>query len=215
MSFDVVSLFTKVPTDLAIKITRERLQGDHTLEDRTALTIDDITRLLKFCIQATYFSFRGKYHQQIFGTAMCSPVSVTVADMVMENVEQHALASFSHTPLFCKRYVDDTCVAMLPSMVESFHKHLNSIEPSIQFTVETENNGQLAFLDINISRHSDGSLSTSVYCKKTILINIYNSHHITHHLTNNLLVALCSLEPLHIHPHLCNFQKRNLTSMKL
>ena len=59
---------------------------------------------------------------------MGSPVSVTVADMVMENVEQHALASFSQPPLFWKRYVDDPCVAMLPSMVESFHKHLNSID---------------------------------------------------------------------------------------
>ena len=85
VSFDVVSLFTKVPTDVAIKITRERLQGDHTLEDKTALTIDDITRLLEFCLQATYFSFRGKYQQQIFGTAIGSPVSVTVADIVMEN----------------------------------------------------------------------------------------------------------------------------------
>ena len=67
---------------------------------------------------------------------MGSPVSVTVADMVMENVER-ALASFSHSPLFWKRYVDDTCVAMIPSMFESFHKHLNFIEPSIHFTVET------------------------------------------------------------------------------
>ena len=75
--------------------------------------------------------------------------------------------SNSPSPLFWKIYVDDTCVAMLPSMVESFHKHLNSIEPSIQFTVKTENSGQLAFLDINISRHSDGSLSTCVYRKKT------------------------------------------------
>ena len=94
MYFDVVSLFTKVPTDLAIKITRERLQDDHILADKTALTIDDITRLLEFCLQATYFSFRGRYHQQIFGTPMGPPVSVTVADMVMENIEQCALASF-------------------------------------------------------------------------------------------------------------------------
>ena len=36
-------------------------------------------------------------HQQIFGTAMGSFVSVTVADMVKENIEQCALASFSHT----------------------------------------------------------------------------------------------------------------------
>ena len=83
---------------------------------------------------------------------MGSSVSVIVADMVMENIEQRALTSFSHPPIFCKRYVDDTCVALLPSMVESFHQHLNSIEPSIQFTVEMESNGCLPFLDILITR---------------------------------------------------------------
>ena len=94
--------------------------------------------------------------------AMGSLVSVVVTDMVMENKEQRALNSFSHTPIFWKRYVDDTCVALLPSLVGSFHQHLNSIEPSIQFTVEIENNGCLPFLDILITRDSDGSFI--IYC---------------------------------------------------
>ena len=90
--------------------------------------------------------------------AMGSPASVVIADMVIENIEQRTLNSFSHHPIFWKRYVDDTCVALLPSLVGSFHQHLNSIEPSIQFTVEIENNGCLPFLDILITRDSDGSL---------------------------------------------------------
>ena len=96
VSFDVVSLFTKVPIELAIHVAKERLQEDNTLEDRTALSINEIIQLLEFCLKATYFSFRGKYYQQIFGTAMGSPVFVVVADMVMENIEQRALNSFSH-----------------------------------------------------------------------------------------------------------------------
>ena len=131
MLFDVVSLFTKVPIELAIYVARERLQEDNTLDDRTALSINDIIQLLEFCLKATYFSFRGQYYQQIFGTAMGSLMSVIVAYMVMENIEQRALTSFLHPPIFWKRYVDDTCVALLPSMVESFHQHLNSIELSV------------------------------------------------------------------------------------
>ena len=69
---------------------------------------------------------------------MDSPVSVTVANMVMENVEQRALSSFDYQPLFWKRYVDDTFTALPASVADRFHKHLNSIEPSIQFTVEIE-----------------------------------------------------------------------------
>ena len=167
VSFDVVSLFTKVPIELAIHVAKEQLQEDNTLEHRTALSINNIIQLLEFCLKATYFSFRGKYYQQIFGTAMSFPVSVVIADIVMENIEQRALNSFSHPPIFWKRCVDDTCVALLPSLVDSFHQHLNSIEPSIQFMVEIENNGCLPFLDILITRNSDGSLSTSVYQKQT------------------------------------------------
>ena len=95
VSFDVVSLFTKVPTKLAIQVARQRLEEDANLTDRTTLSIDNIICLLEFCLDATYFSFRGK---QIFGTAMCSPVSVTVANMVVQNVEQRALSSFDYQP---------------------------------------------------------------------------------------------------------------------
>ena len=64
-------------------------------------------------------------------------------------------------------------------MVDSFHQHLNSIEPSIQFTVEIENNGRLPFLDILITRGNDGFLSTAVYRKQTHTNQYFqfSSHH--------------------------------------
>ena len=98
---------------------------------------------------------------------MGSPVSVTVADLVMEDVEQWALSTFPDPPQFWRRYVDDTCIALKSDQVEAFHLHLNSIEPTIQFTHELETDGCLLFLDTQISRHQDGSLFMKVYQKKT------------------------------------------------
>ena len=46
-------------------------------------------------------------------------------------------------------------------------QHLNTIESTIQFTVEVENDGKLPFLDVNISRLPDGSFNTSVFRKPT------------------------------------------------
>jgi hypothetical protein len=39
VSFDVVSLFIKVPVDLAIKVAEKRLKQDATLSQRTSLRV--------------------------------------------------------------------------------------------------------------------------------------------------------------------------------
>ena len=93
------------------------------------------------------------------------PVSVTVADLVMEDVEQWALSTFLTPPRFWKCYVDDTCTALHPDQLPAFHRHLNSIEAFIQFTLEPDKNGKLAFLDTVITHHPAGSLSTTVHRK--------------------------------------------------
>ena len=107
---------------------------------------------------------------------MGSPVSVTVANLVMESVEQRALSTYSSPPFFWKRYVDDICTALPCDQIQSFLIHLN---PSIQFTFESESDGKLAFLDTEVAHHSDGSLSTTVYRKKTSTGKYlaFESHH--------------------------------------
>ncbi len=61
--------------------------------------------------------------------------------------------------------MDDTCTALPQDFVEPFHKHLNSIDPNIQFTVEKESGGQLPSLDVLMTREKDDTLSTDMYRK--------------------------------------------------
>ena len=116
------------------------------------------------CLSATYFQFQQECYQQAQGTVMGSPVSVTVANLVMEDVEQRVLSTFR---LFWKRYVDDTCTAIHPEEVKEFHNHLNSIKPSMQFTKEIHQNNELPFLDVILIKEDNGTISMSVYQKKT------------------------------------------------
>ena len=151
VSFDVVSLFTKIPVDLAVKVAEERLREDASLGQRTSLPVEDIIHLLSFCLKTTQFAYNDTYYQQVFGTAMGSPVSAVIANMVIEEVEQKALANSPVKPFFWKRYVDDVISTVSGNEAERFLSHLNSVEPSIQFTPEREKDRHLPFLDLNMS----------------------------------------------------------------
>ncbi|MCP3666935.1 MAG: hypothetical protein GY696_31320, partial [Gammaproteobacteria bacterium] len=67
------------------------------------------------------------------------------------------------------RYVDDTFVRFSDSSqatLSQFHDFINSIHPSIQFTMDAEKDGAIPFLDVLVSS-SDGHYATSVYRKPT------------------------------------------------
>ena len=98
VSFDVISLFTKVPIELALDDANRRLSSDDTLPSRSSLSVQELLSLLEFCVKATYLCFRGRLFKQTYGTAMASPVSVLVANLVMEdNNKLHTIRQHTKT----------------------------------------------------------------------------------------------------------------------
>ena len=81
----------------------------------------------------------------------------------MEDVEQRALASVLVSLSFWKRFVNDVISAVSTNEIDILLQHLNSIEPSIQFTVECEINGHLAFLELNVCRTVEGKLERLMF----------------------------------------------------
>ena len=67
VSFDVVSLFTCIPTHLAIEVVKERLDFDQSLLERTNLSIQNIVALLQFVLDNNFFVFQSGHFKQIFG----------------------------------------------------------------------------------------------------------------------------------------------------
>ena len=53
--------------------------------------------LLNFCLTSTYFQYNGKHYKQLHSTAMGPPVSVVVAEIVMQNIEESALPTCRQT----------------------------------------------------------------------------------------------------------------------
>ena len=81
---------------------------------------------------------------------MGSPVSV-VAEIAMQHVEEHALATNRQTIPLWLRYVDDTFTAVHKDEIDAFHDRLNKQNTNIQFTKEIEENKKLPFLDCLVS----------------------------------------------------------------
>ena len=85
----------------------------------------------------------------------------------MEDFEIRAIQTAQVRPTFWGRYVDDTLVILNTADIDTFTAHLNQVHPSIKFTVEREERGSLAMLDVRCTRKEDGSLDFRVYRKPT------------------------------------------------
>ena len=59
--------------------------------------------------------------------------------------------------------MDDTCCILRKGDIDGLLTHLNSILPTIKFTMEVEEGGSLAFLDARLQRREDGRLDITVY----------------------------------------------------
>ncbi|BHF67682.1 hypothetical protein SprV_0301071000 [Sparganum proliferum] len=178
-SFDVTSLFTFTPQDLAVE-TIELLLREKYDETDNRLGHAQIIQLLKFCLKK-YFTFDGTIYEQVKGKPMGSPISGFVAEAVLQRLE--SLVFQHHKPKFCARYVDDTFVVIERDQVLTFKEHLNTVIPDIQCTMEEEENKQLAFLDVLVCRKDCGGPQTKVFRKATNTTQIlnFNSNHPTSH----------------------------------
>nr|VZI23869.1 unnamed protein product [Spirometra erinaceieuropaei] len=148
-------------TDLAVE-TIDLLLREKYEETENRLGHSQIIQLLKFCLK-TYFTFDGTIYEQVKGTPMGSPISGLIAEAVLQQLE--SLVFRHHRPKFWARYADDTFVVISRDQVLAFKEQLNTVFPDIQFTMEEEENNQLAFLDVLVCRKDCGGLKTKVFRK--------------------------------------------------
>jgi retron-type reverse transcriptase len=127
VSFDVVSLFTKVPVEDSLSLLSQHFT-------------EDILALFKLVLTSTYFCVNDQYLEQTDGVAMGSPLSPVIANFFMEEFEERALNQATLKPTCWYRYVDDTFVIWPhgKTSLTDFLEHLNGQHKNIQFTMAIE-----------------------------------------------------------------------------
>ena len=167
VSYDVESLFTNIPLHETIDICLNSLFNgcSHVI----GITRDLFKKLLELSVLNSYFIFDNKFYVQREGVGMGLPLGPTFANIFMCFHETEWLKDcpIEFRPLFYRRYVDDSFVLFHCRLhAEQFLNYLNSKHPRIRFSMETEENNELSFLDINVKK-VNGKFETSVYRKKT------------------------------------------------
>ena len=67
-------------------------------------------KIKEFVLKNSYFTYKNEYYQQTSGCAMGSPISATIANLVMEYIEEIALKQrlSCNPPRWWFRFVDDS-----------------------------------------------------------------------------------------------------------
>ena len=163
VSYDVVNIYPSVPLDRSIQAVVEFLQNDHAeLKKRTKLNLTDIQQLLELCLSECYIL----YNNVIWTLENSGPIGLSImvvlSECYLQRIEHISITqalTLNLAPKTFKRFVDDSH-ARFNNREQSlqFLDILNSQDPSIQYTIEFENeNKQLSFLDVTITNTGNNS----------------------------------------------------------
>ncbi|CAM0512578.1 unnamed protein product [Fasciola hepatica] len=163
-SFDFQSLFTNVPGREVIRIMCDHVEQNQL---KIGIPVSVLVRQLLLCTTNVSFSFLGWAYRQIDGVAIGTLLSRILAHMFLAHLEEKASKILERSQLY-KRYVDHVLVILI-SLEETtwIMDKLDRLHPNIRFTMETEIEDTLHFLDIKITRNNDGTMARSVYRKET------------------------------------------------
>jgi len=144
ISLDVVSLFTNVPLGLAIDGVSKRWTH---ITKNTKLPQKEFLEAVKFVLISTYFTFNNStVYRQTFGTPIGSPLSLIVADIVMQDLENYTLNALKLDLIFYVRYVDDIALAAPTDEINIILSKFNDYHDRLKFTIEYKSNHCLNFL---------------------------------------------------------------------
>ncbi|XP_067622805.1 uncharacterized protein [Eurosta solidaginis] len=176
ISFDVVSLFTNIPIHLAIQTIMKKWPE---LEKHTKISKKRFQTILEFCLRENnYFMYNSNFYQQMYGMPMGNPLSPTIADIVLDKILDDSIAELKTNDIYIryiKKYVDDIFAIIKKKDAEDILKILNAQHTKIKFTMEIEQENEIAFLDLKVI-HKNRKCTTKWYTKTIASGRIINYH---------------------------------------
>ena len=149
-------MFTNIPLKRTVNIILKRIYVNKVIPITLRKCI--VKKLILDACTKTVFSFNNRFYKQIDGVSVGSTLGPVLANIIMTELESTTakeLVDKSLVKLYM-RYVNDTLLLVKDTNVNYIHKHLNSFDKNIKFTVDTFPDGTVHFLDIKVDKnHTD------------------------------------------------------------
>ena len=166
ISFDVVNMFPSIHKESGIKSV-ERLLNTRSILNPPTLYIPEALRL---CLECNNSVFNNKFYLQTDAMAQGPHMSCSYGDITMAVYDEKAM-DHPFKPLIWKRFRDDVIALWIHSNEDANHylDYLNTIDASgkIRFTMETETENGLEFLDLRLKLKGCNKITVDVYSKPT------------------------------------------------
>ena len=175
-SLDVVSLYTAIPVDEAIRNVADRVGSTINHFSR-----DDITEMLTVITGNVYFTFEAGIYLQTRGLPMGSSVSGILAILFMDTLERKTLTSCTYISEY-DRYVDDAYLQTTDEEhADQFLDFMNQQHQHIKFEIEkptrTPDGYSLSLLDFNVTIQNDGRANLTSTRRKPKSPSLYTINH--------------------------------------
>jgi hypothetical protein len=102
---DIKDLYVKIPVDSTLNIANKLFVNNRVEKQNRK----EIMMILKMIMNQNYFQYKEKFYKPATGVAMGSPLSGTLREMFIQELEQNRLKHLLEGKkiIYYNRYVDD------------------------------------------------------------------------------------------------------------
>jgi len=173
LTLDIKDLYVNIPIQETLNLTRTQLI---THNDKQAT--HQIMTLLNTILRQNYISFLGQIYQPDKGVTMGSPISGTMAEIFLQQLENNIIKHLIDTKIlsFYTRYMDDILLIYdsMRTNPDNILQYIDSIHSNIQLSPTMESANNINFLDLSITRRPN-CLNISIFHKPTSTDTTINS----------------------------------------
>ena len=181
-SLDITNMYSNIPTSDTRQILSNMLHANTTNPQENL----EILTWFDTIMQQNYFTTDNQIVTQKDGLAMGAPSSSILSEIFLQHLECSHISTLSkkHNIIQYYRYVDDILI-----LYDSDHTDgqtiltdFNEIHPNLQFTIETEHDNSINYLDLSINR-TPHNIRIAIHRKPTFTDTIipYSSNHPPQH----------------------------------